>query len=61
MPGSGIGLHRDYVDRLPTRSRKGYGENDGPGGHLLIMDIEILLSRHTEDSAYALVLQSGYE
>lgn len=30
MPGSEIGLHRDYVDRLPTRSRKGYGENDGP-------------------------------
>jgi hypothetical protein len=33
----------------------------GLDGHLLIMDIEILLSRHTEDSVYALVLQSGYE
>jgi hypothetical protein len=31
------------------------------GSAKTLNDIEILLSRHTEDSVYALILKSGYE
>jgi hypothetical protein len=31
------------------------------GSAKTLNDIEILLSRHTEDSVYAFILKSGYE